>query len=75
MPCIRYDQVVKLPIYERAGVRELWLVHPVERTMAIYRLEAGRYGRPTILEIKGQTALTAVPGVIIDWDEALSNLW
>jgi len=71
----RYDQVVKLPVYERAGAREVWLIHPIERTLVIYQLEVGHYGRPTILELKGQTRLTAVPGVTIDWDEALSNLW
>ncbi len=69
-----HDQVVKLPAYERAGVREVWLVRPIERTVAIYRLEAGRYGRPDILELKGQTRLTAVPGVTIDWDEVVARL-
>ncbi len=69
-----HDQVVKLPAYERAGVREVWLVRPIERTVAIYRLEAGRYGRPTILELKGQTRLTAVPDVTIDWDEVVGRL-
>ena len=70
----RHDQVVKVPAYERAGVREVWLVHPLDRTLMIYRLEAGRYGRPTHLELKGQTPLTAVPGVTIDWDEVLAEI-
>jgi len=69
-----HDQFVKLPVYERAGVREVWLIHPTERTVAVYRLEAGRYGSPTVLELKGQTALAAVPGVTIDWDEVLAKL-
>jgi Uma2 family endonuclease len=69
-----HDQILKVPVYERAGVPEVWLVHPTDRTLAIYRLEDGRYGRPTILELKGQTALTAVPGVSIDWDRLLSQL-
>src|ERR1700741_232367 len=40
----RHDQFVKVPAYERAGVREVWLVHPIDCTLTIYRLEAGRYG-------------------------------
>jgi Uma2 family endonuclease len=64
----RFDQVVKLPIYERAGVREVWLVHPIDRTLTIYRHEAGNYGRPIILELKGRIAISAIPGVSIDWD-------
>jgi Uma2 family endonuclease len=69
-----HDQVIKLPAYERAGVPEVWLIHPIDRTLTIYRLEDGRYGRPTILALKGQTSLTAVPGVSIDWDRLLSQL-
>ena len=69
-----HDQNVKLPAYERAGVREVWLIHPIGRTLAIYQLEAGYYGRPILLELKGQTQLTAVPGVTIDWDRVLAKL-
>lgn len=65
---VSHDQVVKLPIYERAGVREVWLIHPSDRTLTIYRLERGRYGRPMVLELKGRTAVGAIPGVSIDWD-------
>jgi len=69
-----HDQVVKLPAYERAGVREVWFVDPFDRTLAIYLLDEGRYGRPTILELTGQTQLTAVPGVTVDWDLALADI-
>ena len=69
-----HDRNVKLPAYERAGVREVWLIHPIDRTLAIYQLEAGYYGRPTLLELKGQTQLTAVPGVTIDWDHLLAKI-
>jgi len=70
----RYDQKIKVPVYERSGVPELWLIHPTNRTLTIYRLEDGRYGPPTTLELSGQTDLTAVPGVRIDWDRLLSQL-
>lgn len=70
----RYDQTVKLAAYERAGVREVWLVHPIDRTLTIYRLERGCYGRAKVLELEGRTALTAVADVIIDWDEVLARL-
>jgi Uma2 family endonuclease len=69
-----HDQILKLPAYERAGVREVWFIHPIDHTLAIYRLEAGQYRRPTVLELKGQTQLTAVPSVTIDWDEALAKI-
>jgi Uma2 family endonuclease len=71
----RHDQVRKLPVYERAGVREVWLVDPIDCMVTIYRLEAGRYGRPTILEFQGKTTLTAVPGVTIDWDRLVARVF
>jgi len=71
----RHDQAVKLPAYERAGVREVWLVHPGDCTLAIYQLNAGRYGRPSILKLEGRIPITAVPGVSIDWDEVLAKVF
>src|SRR5262249_28292119 len=69
-----YDQVTKLPAYERAGVAEVCLIHPTDRTLTIYRLAAGHYTSPIILELEGWTAITAVPGVSIDWDRLLANV-
>jgi Uma2 family endonuclease len=70
----RHDRTVKLSAYERAGVREVWLIDPVDRTLTIYQLEAGYYGRPTPLELKGRTQLTAVPDVTIDWARVLAKM-
>lgn len=69
-----HDQGVKLAAYERAGVREAWLVHPIDRTLAIYRLEAGCYARAIILDLKGKPPIAAVPGITIDWDEVLVKI-
>ena len=70
----RHDRITKLPAYERAGVREVWLINPMDRTVSIYRLEAGHYGTPTVLELKGRTQLTAVDAVTIDWDRVLAKI-
>ena len=64
----RYDQTLKLAVYERAGVPEVWLVDPIERTLSVHRLQGARYGRPVLLELEGRTALAAIPGASIDWD-------
>lgn len=69
-----HDQIVKVPVYERSGVREVWLVHPVDWTVTIYRLEDGRYGRPVVLELKGRTAISVIPGVSIDWERLRAAL-
>jgi Uma2 family endonuclease len=64
----RYDRRKKIPVYERAGVPEVWLIDFNNRTVAIYRLSAGRYGSPTIVGLQGKTQLAAVPGITIHWD-------
>ena len=69
-----HDQFIKLSAYEHAGVPEAWLIHPTDRTFVIYRLEAGRYTRSTVLELKGKTPIKAVPGVSIDWDRLVANI-
>ena len=69
-----HDKIVKLPAYERAGVREVWLIDPIDRTLTIHLLEAGYYGRATVLDLKGQTPLTAVSGITIDWDDVLARI-
>ena len=70
----RYDEKVKIPVYERAGVPEVWLINFKARTVAIYRLSGGQYGPPTLLSIRGKTRLTAVPGVTINWDSLVANV-
>jgi Uma2 family endonuclease len=67
----RYDRTTKLRAYERAGVPEVWLIDPTERNVTIYRIAAGRYTQPVVLEFEGRTAITAIPGVSIDWDRLL----
>lgn len=51
-----------------AGVREYWLVHPVDRIVTIYRLEAGRFGVPEAREFSGCHAVGMLPEVVIDWE-------
>lgn len=63
-----HDQTLKLRTYERAGVPEVWFVHPSDRTLTVYRLEGPSYGPPHIVELKGRTSISAVPGVSIDWN-------
>lgn len=36
---VRDDRVRKMPVYAREGVRHLWLVDPLSRTVEVYRLE------------------------------------
>ena len=39
----RHDRVVKLDLYQKAGVREYWVVNPEDRTVQVMVLESGLY--------------------------------
>jgi Uma2 family endonuclease len=70
-----HDIVVKRQLYERAGVREYWLVHPLDRVLTVHRLGVeGLYGRPHLQTLEGRTDILVLPGVQIDWD-ALPKAW
>jgi len=70
----RYDKRKKVPRYERAGVRELWLVDAFDRKVTRYLLKEGRYGRPTTVKMKGKTRIAAVSGVTVDWDDVFKHI-
>lgn len=64
-----HDLKRKLPLYERTGVRELWIVHPAERVVQAYRLGAGAgsgYGRPEAYGPEDRLASSAVEGLEVD---------
>jgi Uma2 family endonuclease len=69
-----HDQIKKRRLYERSGVREYWLVHPVDRVLTVYRLQDNEYGKPEIYELKGETAVGILPEIVIQWDELAARL-
>ncbi len=69
------DQIHKVSLYEKHGVKEYWLVHPTDRLVTIRLLDAaGRYGMPRIHEAKGRLPVATLPGLEIDLDEVFRRL-
>jgi len=60
-----HDQIKKRSLYERHGVKEYWLVHPIDRVLTVYRLENGEYGKPELYELNGETQVGLLPEVEI----------
>ena len=69
-----HDLVKKRRVYERAGVKEYWLVHPTDRVLFIYRLEGEEYGKPDVQVLVGETPISVLPGVVIAWDSLVARL-
>ena len=69
-----HDQILKRALYQRVGVREYWLVHPVDRIVTIYTLDAGSYGAPDVRELVGTLAVGVLPEIVIDWERVVREL-
>lgn len=69
-----HDQIKKQRIYERSGVKEYWLVHPVDKVLTIYRLQDGEYGKAELSELQGVMPVGVLPNVEIAWDELSERL-
>ncbi len=65
------DRGAKLPVYAREGVRHVWLVDPLARTLEVLRLEGAHY---TLLGTStGTASVRAEPFEALELD--LSVLW
>ncbi len=62
-----YNQ--KRSLYERRGVREYWLVHPLDEMITVFILgDDGKYEPPVFREGKGKLEVKALPDLILDLD-------
>lgn len=69
-----HDQIRKRTLYERCGVKEYWLVHPVDRLLTVYILINAEYGKPELYELTGETQVNVLPDIVIQWDDLMTRL-
>lgn len=61
------DVILKRRKYEKAGVREFWLVYPQDRTVMVFLRDAdGVFGKPNFYPDNGKIAVSVLPGLEID---------
>ncbi len=62
-----HDCLRKRRLYEQAGVREFWLVHPADRIVTVFHLGSdGTYGKPLYHDRESKVAVSVLPGLEID---------
>jgi hypothetical protein len=67
-----YDRGVKLPLYARAGVPEVWLVDVGGGRVEVYRRpEGGAYAEASVVARGGSLAPTAFPDAVLAVDALL----
>jgi Uma2 family endonuclease len=62
------DHIKKKGLYERSGVREYWLIDPINRISTVYvRQSDGMFGVPVILDASAKTRSAIFPDLEIDF--------
>lgn len=61
------DYIRKLNLYEKFGVKEYWIVHPVDQVMMVYRLnDEGRYERARTYDKTNKVRVEGLGGFEVD---------
>lgn len=63
----------KFELYEEFGVREYWIIHPVECTLLIYTLIEGKYQSSKLFTTGDKIQSTVLPGLVLDLEEVFSE--
>lgn len=62
-----YDRALKLPLYARHGIPEVWLIDLAARRMEVFRApRRGTYTDTRVQDLAGRVGIQAIPGVEID---------
>src|SRR5262249_9149857 len=69
---LRYDRDIKVPLYGRHGIPEVWIVDLETGRLHFFRqLMSQTYTDVTATDHPGATALAGIPGVTVDLSELL----
>jgi Uma2 family endonuclease len=71
---LRYDRDVKVPLYARHGIPEVWIVDLQNAELHSWRApERGRYLQQATTKTPGITAVAQLPGIEIDLSSLLAG--
>lgn len=63
----RTDKITKFNKYEKAGVKEYWIVEPEQKIVSVFVLQDNnRYGRPDVFSEEDQITVSIFPDLAID---------
>ena len=62
----RIDRLTKFNLYQRAGVREYWIVDPDAYTVAVHLLQDGQYGSPDFYAANAIIPVSILDDCVVD---------
>lgn len=72
---IKTDRVTKLNKYEKAGVREYWIVEPEQKLVSVFLQQANnRFGRPDMYTEEDRVKVSIFSDLIIDLREVFASV-
>lgn len=70
----RHDRITKFNLYQRAGVREYWIVDPVDQSVQSFVLENGHYTARDLAGTGEKIKVNVLKDCVIDLTAVFSNL-
>lgn len=70
---LRHDRFTKFSLYQRAGVREYWIVDPDSKTAQSFILEDGRYSVKEFGTVGDKMKVNVLEDCVIDLSEVFSE--
>ena len=69
------DKLLKFNKYEKAGVKEYWIIEPDGNFVSVFTLQDNkRYGRPEVYSDEDKISVNTLPDLIIDLNQVFANL-
>ena len=68
----RHDKLTKFNLYQRAGVREYWIVDPVSKSVQVFVLEDGRYSAKDFGSAEEKVRVNVLEDCEIDLSQVFS---
>lgn len=68
------DMREKLVLYEKHGVKEYWILHPLDKTVMVFtRGKDGLYGKPRIFSPPDSIKVNTIKGLVVDLKEVFGG--
>lgn len=69
----RQDRLVKLKLYQKAGVREYWIVDPDSKTVQVYLLKNGLLQITEVYSAEDQAKVNVLDACLVDLKQVFEN--